>query len=93
MITAVSAAALEHKDLIIKLATQFRLPVVYAYRVFAAHGGLMSYATEANSAEMSAVGTEGELRPSIATAGIGGTSAVAARQAAREVLTLIVALL
>src|SRR5262245_12094826 len=27
MITAVSAAALEHKDLIIKLATQFRLPV------------------------------------------------------------------
>jgi hypothetical protein len=55
MITAVSAAALEHKDLIIKLATQFRLPVVYAYRVFAAHGGLMSYATEANSAEMSAV--------------------------------------
>ena len=46
MITAVSAAALEHKDLIIKLATQFRLPVVYAYRVFAAHGGLMSYATD-----------------------------------------------
>jgi hypothetical protein len=33
MITAVSAAALEHKDLIIKLATHFRLPVVYAYRV------------------------------------------------------------
>ena len=46
MITAVSAAALEHKDLIIKLATQFRLPVVYAYRVFVAHGGLMSYATD-----------------------------------------------
>jgi putative tryptophan/tyrosine transport system substrate-binding protein len=46
MITAVSAAALEHKDLIIKLATQSRLPVVYAYRVFAAHGGLMSYATD-----------------------------------------------
>lgn len=33
MITAVSAAALEHKDLSIKLATQFRLSVVYAYRV------------------------------------------------------------
>jgi hypothetical protein len=30
MIIAVSAATLEHKDLIIKLATQFRLPVVYA---------------------------------------------------------------
>ena len=46
MITAVSAAALERKDLIIKLATQFRLPVVYAYRVFVAHGGLMRYATD-----------------------------------------------
>ena len=46
MITAVSAAALEHKDLIIKLAIQFRLPVVYSYRVFVAHGGLMSYATD-----------------------------------------------
>jgi putative tryptophan/tyrosine transport system substrate-binding protein len=34
MITAVSAAALNHKDLIIKLATQYRLPVVYSYRVF-----------------------------------------------------------
>jgi putative tryptophan/tyrosine transport system substrate-binding protein len=30
MIIAVSAAALEHKDLIIKLATQHRLPVVYS---------------------------------------------------------------
>jgi hypothetical protein len=47
MVTAVSAAALEHKDLIIKLATHFRLPVVYAYRVFLARGGLMSYATPA----------------------------------------------
>ena len=46
MITAVSAAALEHKDLIIKLATQYRLPVVYSYRVFVTHGGLMSYATD-----------------------------------------------
>ena len=45
MITAVSAAALNHKDLIIKLATQYRLPVVYAYRFFVTHGGLMSYAT------------------------------------------------
>src|SRR5262249_26748632 len=34
MITAASAAALEHKDLIIKPAAQFRLPVVYAYRFF-----------------------------------------------------------
>ena len=55
MITAVSAAALERKDLIIKLATQFRLPVVYAYRVFAAHGGLMSYATDINPTNSSMV--------------------------------------
>ena len=46
MITAVSAAALEHRDLIIKLAAQHRLPVVYSYRVFVTHGGLMSYATD-----------------------------------------------
>jgi putative ABC transport system substrate-binding protein len=37
---------LNHKDLIIKLATQFRLPVVYSYRVFVARGGLMSYVTD-----------------------------------------------
>ena len=46
IITAVSAAALNHKDLIIKLATQYRLPVVYSYRVFVTSGGLMSYATD-----------------------------------------------
>src|SRR5262249_27934534 len=46
MITAVSAAALQHKDLIIKLATQHRLPVVYSYRAFVPQGGLMSYATD-----------------------------------------------
>jgi putative ABC transport system substrate-binding protein len=46
MITGVSAAALNHKDLIIKLATQYRLPVVYAYRIFVTRGGLMSYATD-----------------------------------------------
>ena len=46
MITAVSAAALNHKDLIVKLATQYRLPVVYSSRVFVTSGGLMSYATD-----------------------------------------------
>ena len=45
MITAVSAAALEQKDLIIKLAAHFRPPLAYAYRVFV-DGGLMSYATD-----------------------------------------------
>jgi putative ABC transport system substrate-binding protein len=44
--TAVSAGALSHKDLIIKLATQYRLPVVYSSRVFVTSGGLMSYATD-----------------------------------------------
>ena len=46
MIAAVSAGALNHKDLIIKLATQYRLPVVYSFRVFVTSGGLMSYATD-----------------------------------------------
>jgi len=46
MITAVSAASLNHRDLIIKLATQYQLPVVYSYRGFVTSGGLMSYATD-----------------------------------------------
>src|SRR5262245_7167920 len=46
MVTAVSAAALEHTDLIIKLATQYRLPVGYSYLVFVDRVGLMSYATD-----------------------------------------------
>jgi ABC-type uncharacterized transport system substrate-binding protein len=46
MITTVSAAALNHKELIIKLAVQHRLPAVYAYRVFVTDGGLMSYAPD-----------------------------------------------
>ncbi|MEX2035548.1 MAG: ABC transporter substrate-binding protein [Xanthobacteraceae bacterium] len=32
-----------HRDLIISLATRYRLPAVYALRVFVAAGGLMSY--------------------------------------------------
>jgi putative ABC transport system substrate-binding protein len=35
-----------HKELIIKLATRHRLPVVYAYRIFVTSGGLMSCATD-----------------------------------------------
>src|SRR5262249_50830168 len=46
MITGVSAASLNHKELIIKLAMRHRLPVVYAYRIFVTSGGLMSYATD-----------------------------------------------
>lgn len=32
-----------HRELIIKLATQYRLPAVYPYRFFVTSGGLMSY--------------------------------------------------
>jgi putative ABC transport system substrate-binding protein len=34
---------LAHRDLVIALAARYRLPAVYAYRVFVADGGLMSY--------------------------------------------------
>jgi putative ABC transport system substrate-binding protein len=43
LIVAVSAASLTHRDLIIKLAAEHRLPAVYAYRVFVTHGGLITY--------------------------------------------------
>jgi len=32
-----------HRELIIKLATQYRLPAIYPYRFFVTSGGLMSY--------------------------------------------------
>jgi len=35
-----------HRQEIIALAAQFRLPAVYAYRLFPASGGLMSYGTD-----------------------------------------------
>jgi putative ABC transport system substrate-binding protein len=35
-----------HRQEIIALAAQFRLPAVYAYRLFPVSGGLMSYGTE-----------------------------------------------
>ena len=35
-----------HRDLIIALAAKHKLPAVYAYRYFAAGGGLMSYAPD-----------------------------------------------
>jgi putative ABC transport system substrate-binding protein len=46
IITAVSAASLSYKELIVKRATQQRLPVIYSYRVFVTGGGLMSYAVD-----------------------------------------------
>ena len=35
-----------HRQEIIELAAQFRLPAIYAYRLFPASGGLMSYGTD-----------------------------------------------
>jgi putative ABC transport system substrate-binding protein len=43
LIVVVSAASLIHRELIIALAARYRLPTVYAYRVFVTHGGLITY--------------------------------------------------
>jgi putative ABC transport system substrate-binding protein len=36
-----------HRDLIISLTAQFRIPAIYPYRYFAEAGGLMSYGVDA----------------------------------------------
>ena len=43
LIVARNALMITHRDLIIKLAAQYRLPTVYPLRLFAASGGLISY--------------------------------------------------
>jgi putative ABC transport system substrate-binding protein len=43
------ATTILHHELIVTLAAQHRLPAVYALRVFAAAGGLMSYGTDQDS--------------------------------------------
>jgi putative ABC transport system substrate-binding protein len=53
---AVSAAALTHRDLIITLAARYRLPTVYAYRVFVTYGGLMTYGPDIPSQYRRAAG-------------------------------------
>jgi putative ABC transport system substrate-binding protein len=45
MIVSSSTNALVHRDLIIRLAAQHKLPTVYAQREFVASGGLISYGT------------------------------------------------
>ena len=35
-----------HRDLILALASKYRLPAVYPFRLFVAKGGLMSYGTD-----------------------------------------------
>src|SRR5262249_56341344 len=43
LIVTLSRSATVHRDLIITLATRYRLPAVYPNRFFATGGGLMSY--------------------------------------------------
>jgi putative tryptophan/tyrosine transport system substrate-binding protein len=43
MIVTSSTNALVHRDLIVRLANQYKLPTVYAQREFVAAGGLVSY--------------------------------------------------
>lgn len=43
LIVTPASFALVHRDLIVKLAAQHRLPTIYPFRVFAAGGGLLSY--------------------------------------------------
>jgi putative tryptophan/tyrosine transport system substrate-binding protein len=49
MITAVSAASLIHRELIVRLAAQHRLPTAYAYRIFVTNGGLIAYGPDINA--------------------------------------------
>jgi ABC-type uncharacterized transport system substrate-binding protein len=43
LIVTISPLALRHRELIIALAARHRLPAVYAWRIFADDGGLISY--------------------------------------------------
>jgi ABC-type uncharacterized transport system substrate-binding protein len=56
LIVGVSAASLTHRELIIRLAVQHRLPVVYAYRVFVTSGGLITYGPDIASLYRRAAG-------------------------------------
>jgi putative tryptophan/tyrosine transport system substrate-binding protein len=43
LIVAVSASAIQHRQLVVELAARHRLPAVYPYRYYVAGGGLISY--------------------------------------------------
>jgi len=48
LIVTVSTGAAIHRDLIILLATRYRLPNIYAFRYYPARGGLASYGPDPN---------------------------------------------
>jgi putative ABC transport system substrate-binding protein len=52
----VSAASLDHRDLIVGLAARHRLPTVYAYRIFVTGGGLITYGPDIASQYRRAAG-------------------------------------
>jgi putative ABC transport system substrate-binding protein len=45
-----------HRDLVIELATRYRLPAVYPFRLFVSAGGLMSYGTDQDDVFRQAAG-------------------------------------
>ena len=46
LVVAASGAAIRYRDLIVRLATQYKLPAVYFERFFVAAGGLISYGSD-----------------------------------------------
>jgi putative ABC transport system substrate-binding protein len=48
LIVTPSATESFHRDLIVRLASQYRLPVVYPFRIWAAVGGLISYGPDSD---------------------------------------------
>jgi ABC-type uncharacterized transport system substrate-binding protein len=56
LIVVVSAASLIHRELIVRLAAQHRLPAVYAYRIFVTSGGLITYGPDVSSSWRRAAG-------------------------------------
>jgi ABC-type uncharacterized transport system substrate-binding protein len=46
LIVTTSALTVLHRDLIVTLATRYKLPTVYAQRVFVTSGGLISYGAD-----------------------------------------------
>jgi len=61
MIVVVSAASLNHRDLIVGLAARHRLPTVYAHRIFVTGGGLITYGPDIVSQYRRAAGYVGRI--------------------------------